>query len=506
VSVGIEGAKRSLPRPLVGDRLAWLGLSLAVLAGVTVVMLATPTPSAFAAGLLPPANPLANIAQASPNLIQAVDAARSDEGVGALVFDQNAFGALPNAEQIFVIENLERTGRGLAPFTAMTAQLDGSAQAAAAGDRDPSFPGQLSGGGALFEGGGIWAGGWSSALAADYEWMYQDGWGGSEASTLNADCSTATSPGCWSHRDVILADYSRCLPSGGSPVLVMGAAYDPSSYPGGSAAAVFVCSNVVPTDEVFTWTEAQEILGIAPSYVAIVATADGSGYWEARSDGTIMDFGDAVNFGDMANRVLNAPIVSMVATPDGGGYWLLGADGGVFSFGDARFFGSTGSIPLNAPVVSMAVTPDGGGYWFVASDGGIFSFGDASFYGSMGGQHLNEPVVGMAVDQETGGYWLVGADGGIFSFNATFFGSTGSIHLNEPIVSIAAAPGGTGYDFVASDGGVFCFNTTFDGSMGGTVLAAPVTAMAVEPGGYWLLGADGGIFSFGGVGFYGSPA
>ena len=45
----------------------------------------------------------------------------------------------------------------------------------------------------------------------------------------------------------------------------------------------------------------------------------------------------------------------------------------------------------------------------------------------------------------------------------------------------------------------------FQGSMGGSTLAAPVTGMATDPapGGYWLVGADGGVFSFGAP-FYGS--
>jgi hypothetical protein len=140
------------------------------------------------------------------------------------------------------------------------------------------------------------------------------------------------------------------------------------------------------------------------------------GFYEAGSDGSVYDFGDAEDYGDASGLPLAAPIVSMVATPDGYGYWLLGGDGGIFSFGDANFYGSTGNIRLNKPVVGLAPTPDGGGYWLVASDGGIFSFGDAQYYGSTGAIRLTKPIVGIAATPDGGGYWLVASDGSVFSF------------------------------------------------------------------------------------------
>ncbi len=65
---------------------------------------------------------------------------------------------------------------------------------------------------------------------------------------------------------------------------------------------------------------------------------------------------------------------------------------------------------------------------------------------------------------------------------------------------MAADPGGGGYWLVAADGGVFSFGTaTFYGAEGGTHLNSPIVGMAATPtgGGYWLVAADGGVFSFG---------
>ena len=64
-----------------------------------------------------------------------------------------------------------------------------------------------------------------------------------------------------------------------------------------------------------------------------------------------------------------------------------------------------------------------------------------------------------------------------------------------------------GYWLVGSDGGLFSFgDAQFFGSMGGQPLAAPITGMATTPDGkgYWLVGSDGGLFSFGDAQFFGS--
>jgi hypothetical protein len=63
------------------------------------------------------------------------------------------------------------------------------------------------------------------------------------------------------------------------------------------------------------------------------------------------------------------------------------------------------------------------------------------------------------------------------------------------------------YWLVAADGGIFAFGgVPFYGSMGGHPLNQPIVGMAGAAGGsgYWLVAADGGIFSFGHAGFYGS--
>ncbi|MGH9080448.1 MAG: protease pro-enzyme activation domain-containing protein, partial [Acidimicrobiales bacterium] len=64
-----------------------------------------------------------------------------------------------------------------------------------------------------------------------------------------------------------------------------------------------------------------------------------------------------------------------------------------------------------------------------------------------------------------------------------------------------------GYWLTASDGGIFTFGDAgFFGSTGAIHLNQPIVGMAATPDdrGYWLVASDGGIFTFGDAGFFGS--
>jgi N-acetylmuramoyl-L-alanine amidase len=78
---------------------------------------------------------------------------------------------------------------------------------------------------------------------------------------------------------------------------------------------------------------------------------------------------------------------------------------------------------------------------------------------------------------------------------------------DTPVVGMASTPDGKGYWLVASDGGIFTFGDAgFYGSEGGAPLNSPVVGVASTPDGkgYWLVASDGGIFTFGDAAFYGS--
>ncbi len=78
-----------------------------------------------------------------------------------------------------------------------------------------------------------------------------------------------------------------------------------------------------------------------------------------------------------------------------------------------------------------------------------------------------------------------------------------------PAGSVAAGGGGAGpgYALLGEDGGIFTFGGAgFFGSTGGERLNQPVVGMAWTPTGkgYWVVARDGGIFTFGDAAFHGS--
>ena len=95
----------------------------------------------------------------------------------------------------------------------------------------------------------------------------------------------------------------------------------------------------------------------------------------------------------------------------------------------------------------------------------------------------------------------------VVPFGSTPIGANAVANPNAPIVDMAATNDGAGTWLVGSDGGVFSYGDAgFFGSAGSLRLNAPVVGIAPIPdnGGYWLVARDGGIFTYGSAGFFGS--
>jgi hypothetical protein len=212
------------------------------------------------------------------------------------------------------------------------------------------------------------------------------------------------------------------------------------------------------------------------------------------------------------------------------GYRMIASDGGVFAFGWSPFHGSTGDLQLVSPIVAGR-SNGAGGYWFVAGDGGVFTFGDAGFFGGATGA-TTSPVVDMAVRRDGRGYVVAERNGTVHTLGANMLldapdrppyaaiVNTGADRvrlvaerpaslpsLNQPIVAAHATRSGNGIWYVASDGGVFTEGDAgFFGSTGNLRLNQPVLDLIPTPSerGYWLIAADGGVFTFGDAEFFGS--
>jgi plastocyanin len=198
----------------------------------------------------------------------------------------------------------------------------------------------------------------------------------------------------------------------------------------------------------------------------------------------------------------------LVQTP---GYRVASSTGAVSSFGAADPFGSKTS-GLTSPVVASPPTQDGQGYWLVTADGHTYNFGSAANVGNRG-RNNGSPIVGAVATGDAGGLWLVAKDGRVYPLgDATFMGDMGGIKLGAPIVGIDS-DGFNGYDLVGADGGVLTFGapggsagTRFFGSLGATHLNKPIVGIAatISGNGYYLVASDGGVFTFGDAGFAGS--
>jgi hypothetical protein len=251
-----------------------------VLTGAAIIGTAHGAAAATAGhrGILVPGNPARSMAPATSLLtscsaddnsstcnqlaLTAIGRARQSlEKMGGVSLSLPAYVKLTPAQQLFVVVNLERTERGLAPAAVLSKSLSAIAQAGAQAGRDPAVgrvARSLPGGGRTVYVGATWSGGWINPLGADYAWMYDDGPGGS-----NLDCRGGSAKLCWGHRDILLnsAGLKYCP---GQGELAMGTGHAGRAGGYGESDTVLmagVCGHV-PADATFTWARAKKLLGI----------------------------------------------------------------------------------------------------------------------------------------------------------------------------------------------------------------------------------------------------
>ncbi len=167
----------------------------------------------------------ANSVACEQSAVAAINTGRADQGLPAMSLPNN-FYQLPAIDQLFVLVNEERVSRGLIPVYGLSSSLNALAAQGSSANTDPPISQSTfsTGPWAL----GIYAN-WAedfSTAGSMYDWMYNDGWGGT-GNTSNLACTSPTSSGCWGHRANILVSNS----SGYTPV--MGAASINESSLGG---------------------------------------------------------------------------------------------------------------------------------------------------------------------------------------------------------------------------------------------------------------------------------
>jgi hypothetical protein len=277
-----------------------------------------------------------------------------------------------------------------------------------------------------------------------------------------------------------------------------------------------------------------------------------SGYFLLESDGDVYAFGaarpalrswDPSAIDDESRSVtvskawasaVGGAAVVAAASSDKGGLWALLSDGRVIAVGPATPAPGVTAAALTKTVAGRPEAPAAlarvasGDLWVFTTAGRVIpQFGTlpASVKQWMDvvlGRDLFGPIISAQPTADGSGAYAIGSDGGVFTYDAPFLGSVydaialvrgvpaSSVRPDQPVVGITVDPDGDGYWLVGADGGVFTFDAPFRGSLPAIApfeeLFAPVTAMVPFGNGYLLLGADGGVFNFSNQPFSGSAS
>ncbi len=619
------------PRPLARGLIA-LG---AVVASAVVVVGASAGP-AGAAGILPPSNPAADVSpqvvpacRTSPvddksaacidSILHNINYARSLESLGPLVLPSDYASDTVPVQQLILADE-ERGDRGLSQFSGLVASLNGAALTAAGADQDPSPPSGFS----FTTAGSNFALDYTP-LGADFAWMYDDGYGGT-----NLDCTSPGATTCWGHRDTILGNWADT----GSTIGVMGDAdtaagqytqifandnnmsealtdtIDPSTLPTPSTVATPDVVQVLPASSPNTAagtpvTVEGNYFGTTPEvFFGGVAATDVHVNWDgeltadapADPAGTATDQvvvtveNGALSSSSTGTAQVNeftyapsdAPAITSVSPTSGtqvpspscsvtirGSNFFDGGVAPIVDFGTVASIGSmtysssliTTTIPpaVNPATVNISVTTPAGTstalvadqYTYVAASGSApcITSGKAATFnsGSAGAFHVTTsavPAVTSVTDAAFSGCTpstlpadirlvygggttatLEGTpepgDGGTYTVClqaangvAPVATQVFTLTVNAPAPSPppppappSPPPATHGYWLVGSDGGIFSFGSAaFHGSTGAMHLQRPVVGISptADRGGYWLVASDGGTFAFGDAGYYGS--
>ena len=178
--------------------------------------------------------------------------------------------------------------------------------------------------------------------------------------------------------------------------------------------------------------------------------------------------------------------------------------------------GLTTVTPLPIPVAVSGNQANGGAPSFTGTLGSLPTGVTADTSGLSCSQVT--PATTITGSLPSGGYTLAPAScGGVSldgaeaaNYTATYTSAAGDfIVTGGPVVVTPPAPTPPtfGYWLVGSDGGIFTFGSAqFYGSTGNIALQRPVVGISptANKSGYWLVASDGGIFAFGNAGYYGS--
>ncbi len=523
--------------------LARLVFAVAVLAASALVLTAAAAPTAGAAGILPPSNPsvsappqvmpdcsLSPVDDTSAGCIDSVlhniNYGRWLEGLGPMVLPSD-YATDSVAMQQLIITDEERGDRGLSEFAGLDPSLNTAAQSGAQSSTDPVPPAGYS----YTSAGSIFAQDYTP-LGADFAWMYDDGYGGT-----NLDCTSPSSSGCWGHRDNVLGNWTTTGTTIGTQTAMMG----DGNTAAGQYAEIFanqanpadslvdtITPSALPTPSTASAPDIVQVLPASSANTAAGTSVTIEGNYFGTTPTPQVYFGGvaatSVHVNWDGELTADAPadpagtatsqVVVTVTTGAGTSSSTGTPDVNEFTYAPTNAPTVTTVSPTSGPETpSGSVTIQGTNFY----DGGvtpIVDFGTVASIGSMtyGSTQITTTIppsvnlgtVDITVTTPAGTSAVSAADH--YTYTADGTSSPPPSPPPPPPPPPSPAPS-HGYWLVGSDGGIFSFGSSqFYGSTGSLHLQRPVVGITPTAGrgGYWLVASDGGIFAFGDAGFYGS--
>ena len=171
--------------------------------------------------------------------------------------------------------------------------------------------------------------------------------------------------------------------------------------------------------------------------------------------------------------------------------------------GSNTTFASPNGVLISEPPVVGSISPAAGsGGTTVTIHGAGFNYGSTVHFGAVAASSVTQvsPYELQAV--------VPSGSGTVDVTVSTFAGTSATSAADQFTYPAPPTPTPShGYWLVGSDGGIFSFGQAqFYGSTGSLHLQRPVVGMVPtsDHGGYWLDASDGGVFSYGDTQFYGS--
>jgi hypothetical protein len=232
--------------------------------------------------------------------------------------------------------------------------------------------------------------------------------------------------------------------------------------------------------------------GASIEYVEEAPTVDGQ-------QSTLADFGSVTDTNlELAGQNLsNASLTSS---------YMADSAGHVIAYPDNIQSNNSFTIHYGSPPppVVTSVSPKQG---TTAGGTAVTISGDNLGYWPMEVDFGNTPATAAFINEETNVITAGSPPGSPGTVNITVRTIGGTSPPSPSNQFTYATPPPHGYWLVGSDGGIFTFgDALFYGSTGSLRLQRPVVGIVPTSnrGGYWLDASDGGVFSFGDAGFYGS--